>query len=76
MILLQALVVGFIGFGLGAGMTGLFAFLNADSTDLSMTLNWQLLMASGAAVLFIVLMAALFSIRKVMKLEPAIVFKG
>jgi len=76
MILLQALVVGFIGFGLGAGMTGLFAFLNADSTDLSMTLNWQLLTASGAAVLFIVLMAALFSIRKVMKLEPAIVFKG
>jgi putative ABC transport system permease protein len=41
-----------------------------------MTLNWQLLAASGTAVLFIVLMAALISIRKVMKLEPAIVFKG
>ncbi|WP_005033492.1 ABC transporter permease [Holophaga foetida] len=76
MILLQALVVGFIGFGLGAGITGLFAYMKADSTDLSMTLNWQLLTASGGAVLFIVLMAALFSIRKVMKLEPAIVFKG
>ena len=76
MILLQALVVGFIGFGLGAGITGVFAALKSNSTDLSMTLNWQLLSASGTAVLLIVLMAALVSIRKVMKLEPAIVFKG
>jgi hypothetical protein len=33
-------------------------------------------LASGGAVLVIVLLAALLSIRKVMKLEPAIVFKG
>jgi putative ABC transport system permease protein len=39
-------------------------------------LNWTLLLASGGAVLVIVLLAALLSIRKVMKLEPAIVFKG
>jgi putative ABC transport system permease protein len=75
MILLQALVVGFIGYGLGAGFTSLFA-LNGSGRDLSMTLNWQLLLGSGAAVLVIVLLAALLSIRKVMKLEPAIVFKG
>lgn len=75
MILLQALVVGFIGFGLGAGFTSLFA-LKGSGGDLSMTLNWQLLMGSGTAVLVIVLLAALLSIRKVMKLEPAIVFKG
>ena len=75
MILLQALVVGFIGFGLGAGITSLFA-LKGSGGDLSMTLNWQLLLGSGTAVLVIVLLAALLSIRKVMKLEPAIVFKG
>ena len=75
MILLQALVVGFIGFGLGAGFTSLFA-LKGSGGDLSMTLNWQLLLGSGTAVLVIVLLAALLSIRKVMKLEPAIVFKG
>lgn len=75
MILLQALVVGFIGFGLGAGFTSLFA-LKGSNGDLSMTLNWQLLLGSGTAVLVIVLLAALLSIRKVMKLEPAIVFKG
>jgi putative ABC transport system permease protein len=64
-----------IGFGLGAGFTSLFA-LNSSSSDLGMTLNWTLLLGSGAAVLVIVLLAALLSIRKVMKLEPAIVFKG
>ena len=64
-----------IGFGLGAGITSLFA-LKGSGGDLSMTLNWQLLLGSGSAVLVIVLLAALLSIRKVMKLEPAIVFKG
>ena len=76
MILLQALVVGFIGFGLGAGFTSLFALRNSGRRTSTMTLNWQLLLASGTAVLVIVLLAALLSIRKVMKLEPAIVFKG
>jgi putative ABC transport system permease protein len=76
MILLQAFTAGSIGFGLGAGLIGLFALLNRNSSDLSMTLNWQLLCASGSAVILIILMAALISIRKVMKLEPAIVFKG
>jgi putative ABC transport system permease protein len=76
MILLQALVVGLIGFGLGSGFTALFASLKGDGAGLTMTLNWPLLACSGAAVLVIVLLAALVSIRKVMQLEPAIVFKG
>ena len=75
MILLQALVVGFTGFGLGAGVISLYALLSGGS-DMSMTLNWQLLAGSGGAVMLIVLLAALISIRKVMKLEPAVVFKG
>ena len=75
MILLQALVVGFTGFGLGAGVISLYA-LKSSGSDMSMTLNWQLLAGSGGAVMVIVLMAALISIRKVMKLEPAVVFKG
>jgi putative ABC transport system permease protein len=75
MILLQALVVGFTGFGLGAGVIGLYALANAGNSH-GMSLNWQLLAGSGGAVMVIVLLAALISIRKVMKLEPAIVFKG
>jgi putative ABC transport system permease protein len=76
MILLQALLVGFIGFGIGAGAVATFAAATRGSSDLTMQLNWQLLLGSGMAVLVIVVVAALFSVRKVMKLEPAEVFKG
>jgi putative ABC transport system permease protein len=75
MILLQALLVGFVGFGIGAGITGAFAAATGGGTGLAMTLNWQLLLGSAVAVTMIVLLAALISMRKVMKLEPAIVFK-
>jgi putative ABC transport system permease protein len=37
---------------------------------------WQLLMFSGAGVSLICVFAALVSIIKVIRLEPAIVFKG
>jgi putative ABC transport system permease protein len=75
MILLQALLVGFVGFGLGAGTTALFAAATRGGSGLSMTLNWQLLLGSGIAVAVIVLFAALISVRKVLRLEPAVVFK-
>jgi len=75
MILLQALLVGFVGFGIGAGITGAFAAATSGGTGLAMTLNWQLLLGSAIAVTIIVLFAALISMRKVMKLEPAVVFK-
>lgn len=75
MILLQAMLVGFVGFGLGAGATALFAAATQGRSGLSMTLNWQLLVGSGIAVAFIVLFAALISVRKVLRLEPAVVFK-
>ena len=75
MILLQALLVGFVGFGIGAGITSIFAAITRGGTGLSMTLDWQLLAGSAIAVAIIVLLAACISMRKVMQLEPAIVFK-
>jgi putative ABC transport system permease protein len=75
MILLQALLVGFVGFGIGAGITGIFAAMTRGGTGLSMTLDWQLLLGSAIAVAIIVLLAAFISMRKVLQLEPAIVFK-
>jgi len=75
MILLQALLVGFVGFGLGAGATAIFAAVTRGGSGLSMTLDWQLLVGSGIAVAVIVLFAALISVRKVLRLEPAVVFK-
>jgi putative ABC transport system permease protein len=75
MILLQALVVGSIGYGLGVGAASLFGYL-LGSTELAFRLPWQLLVVSAAAVTMICIFSALISIRKVITLEPAIVFKG
>jgi putative ABC transport system permease protein len=75
MILLQATVVGGIGYGLGVGLTSLFGW-SMRNTILAFQFPWQLLVFSGVGVALICGFAALVSIRKVIKLEPAVVFKG
>ncbi|MCE9580968.1 MAG: ABC transporter permease [Planctomycetes bacterium] len=75
MILLQAMIVGAIGWGIGVGAASLFGLLLHD-TELSFLLTWQLLTISGFAILVICTLSALISIRTVMRAEPAIVFKG
>jgi putative ABC transport system permease protein len=74
MIVLQALVVGVQGFGLGVGGAALFGHL-MGGTQLAFRLVPEILILAGAAITVIVIFSALISIRKVMKLEPAIVFK-
>jgi putative ABC transport system permease protein len=75
MILLQALLVGSLGYGLGVGGASLFGYL-LGGTELSFRLTRELLVFSGTAIGLIIFLSALISIRKVMTLEPAIVFKG
>ncbi len=75
MILLQSVVVGLIGYGLGVGLAALMGFM-ARNSELAFRLPWQLLAFTGGAVTLICILSALISIRTVMRLEPAIVFKG
>ncbi|MDD2725206.1 MAG: ABC transporter permease [Methylovulum sp.] len=75
MILLQAVLVGGIGYGLGVGIAALFGFLMRH-TILAFKMPWQLLVFSGTGVALICVMVALISILKVIRLEPAIVFKS
>jgi putative ABC transport system permease protein len=75
MILLQAVVVGSIGYGLGVGTVSLLGSL-LRSSELAFRMPWQLLLLSAAAITVICMAAALLSMRKVLRLEPAIVFKG
>ena len=75
MILLQATLVGIIGYGLGVGLTSLFGWAMRN-TILAFKFPWQLLVYSGLGVTLICIFAALISIRKVIALEPAVVFKG
>lgn len=75
MILLQALLVGFTGWGLGVGLASLFGYAVRDSV-MAFRMPWQILAISATGVVVIISFAALVSIRKVVTLEPAIVFKG
>jgi len=75
MILLQAVLVGSIGYGLGVGLTALFGYAMRN-TILAFKFPWQLFFFSGTGVSLICVLAALISILKVIRLEPAIVFKG
>lgn len=74
MIMLQALVVGLIGYGLGAGATALFGHLMKGGA-LAFYFHPQILLFSAAGISIIVLLAALLASRTVLKLEPAMVFK-
>jgi putative ABC transport system permease protein len=75
MIMLQAAVTGLIGYGLGVGLATGFGFLT-QHTELAFKLPGWLLGFTALAVLMICIGSALLSVRKVMSLEPAIVFKG
>jgi putative ABC transport system permease protein len=75
MILLQALMVGALGYGLGVGGASLFGYLFRE-TELSFRLTRELLFVSAGAIMIIVILSALISIRRVIRLEPAIVFKA
>lgn len=74
MILLQALLVGVLGYGLGVGMASSFALI--PKGELAFRLLPQILMGTGGAITLICVLSALLSIQKVMRLEPAVVFKG
>lgn len=75
MISVQVLHVAAIGYGIGVGIASLFGYLFAN-TELAFRLPWQLLLGSAVAVFIVSLLAAIISLRKVLKLEPAIVFKN
>ena len=75
MILLQAAVVGLIGYGLGVGAAAFIGW-RTGKTELAFMLPAWLLAFTGAAITLICIFSSLLSIKKVMSLEPAIVFKA
>src|SRR5262249_22427922 len=76
MILLQALIVGGIGYGIGMGLAA--AFFETTKTVLALrgiVLLWPVMLGTGGAVMVIVVLASLMAIRRVLVLEPAAVFR-
>jgi putative ABC transport system permease protein len=78
MILFQAASVGVMGFGIGIGLAASFFELMelSGQADLrGMYVPWQIIAITGTAVALIVTISSLLSLRKVLVLEPAMVFK-
>jgi putative ABC transport system permease protein len=77
MILLQATVVGVIGYSIGMGLTaGFFAYTNRLTHLAGIHMTSLAAVLVGVAVLLIIVLASLLSIRRVIVLEPAEVFRG
>src|SRR5262249_53480465 len=75
MIVLQAFSVGLIAYASVVGGAALFALLLKDSSRLTFNMPWWVLLATAAAVVLMVLVSSLLSIRRVLVLEPAVVFQ-
>lgn len=76
MVLAQGLQVGVVGYGLGVGLAAIFGQVVKGASRLSFFMPWQVLTITAVAVFVIVLVASLLSIRKVLVVDPAIVFRG
>ncbi len=77
MILMQAAIVGAIGYGLGISMTAAFFEATKSNLDLrGFRLLPSVMQGTAAAVFLIIFLASAFSVRRVIVLEPAVVFRG
>jgi putative ABC transport system permease protein len=74
MVLLQATVVGLLGYCLGVGLAAVFGIL-VRGTELAFFTPWQLLPITAAAVVLICILSSSWSLLRVVRLEPAIVFR-
>jgi putative ABC transport system permease protein len=77
MVLLQAVIAGAIGFAIGTGMEVTFVeiFLQKLPTR-GLILLWQSVAIAGGCILFVVVLASWLSIRRVLRLEAATVFRA
>jgi putative ABC transport system permease protein len=76
MILLQAASVAGLGFAIGTGMAATFFEITLQQlATRGIVLMWQSAALTGACILFVAVVASILSIRRVLVLEPAEVFR-
>jgi putative ABC transport system permease protein len=75
MTLLQAAVVGTTGYGIGMGILSLF-FRALPDGRAPLVLRWEVAAFVFAAVFLIVCFASFIGIRRITRIEPAIVFRS
>lgn len=75
MMLVQVLIVAALGYGLGLGAAALMGRVIV-ATDLAFLMTWHIPVVGGLALLGICAIAGVVSLVKVLRVEPAIVFKS
>lgn len=76
MILLQAGWAAMMGYGIGVGAAAVFALMGRKpGAELAMFFPWQLLIVAGVTTLICVSAGSILSLRRVLKLEPGVVFR-
>jgi putative ABC transport system permease protein len=73
-VVMQALIVGFIGYGIGVGIAALFGLYFIDAT-LAYRLTPSLLLFSATGVFLIITLTALIAIHKITDVDPSTVFR-
>ncbi len=77
MVVLQASVVGVLGYGIGMGMAAGFFAITGNMTHLrAFFIPWQVMAGTATAVGVIILLASAMAVRRVWVLEPAVVFRS
>lgn len=75
MLIIQASVVGFIGYGLGLGLSALFGYLVLSRGNPPFYIIPELLLLSFLAILLICWFSVFLGVRKVNAVDPAQVFR-
>ena len=76
MVVLQAITVGSIGYCLGVGAASWIGLMNEKASKLAFFMPWQILAITAAAIMLVVVLSSLFSLRRVLTVDPATVFQG
>jgi putative ABC transport system permease protein len=76
MVLAQAMIVGVVSFGIGVGGAGAFSLsARKPGTELAAYFPWQMLVVAMIGTLVCISLGSLLSLRRVLTLDPAVVFK-
>ncbi len=76
MLIVQALTVGIIGFGMGLLGTSLFAMAALKNEQPPFYMPWEILVVAFFVIMGICMVASLLGIWRVSRFEPAMVFRG
>lgn len=75
MVMLQAVVVALVGYGIGVGAAGAFTLATRQAeSELSVYFPWQLMVASFVCTLICILLGSIISLSRVLKVSPSVVF--